>query len=402
VNRPLSILFLTEDPAPSDAVRACLAHEPGVRVLIAPTLTAALDMARFARPELIVLDGSPSVGEALKGCRRLRAEAEVALSSIVMVAAPDADELRQQALEAGCDGFLNEPLQETDALALLHAQLRLRRAYDQLRVNGVEVDRLRKAANRSLDQIVGLLACVVELGRPGAGERSKRVGRLARHLAARFGVPEVRLWDLEIAAQVHEIGWLVSEHVGGDAGERSVLPPWQRAVSTAALLSQVEGLEETASLMRSLYENWDGTGAPDHLQMGQIPLRCRILRVVVDFMAELERTPNESEEEILSRLSGHGGTLYDPMVLVHLGAMQSDPSAPDWRVDRVVLPIHELAVGMVLAEDLCTESGLKLLARGSRLTASALNTILRRHLAEPILQGATVLRRGPKPGRGAA
>jgi response regulator RpfG family c-di-GMP phosphodiesterase len=402
MNRPLTILFVTDDPSHSDAARTRLAREPGVRVLIAPTLASALDMARFARPELIVLGGPRPDPAALEGCRRLRAESEMALSTMVLIAPPDAAELREQALDAGFDGFLNHPLQETDALALVHAQLRLRRAHDQLRVDCAEFDHLRKAASRNLEQIVGLLACVVEMGRPGAGERSKRIGRLARHLAARFGVPEVRLWDLEIAAQVHEIGWLVADCGGADEGDRSVLPPWQRAVSTAALLDQVEGLKETATLVHSLYENWDGTGAPDRLQMGQIPLRCRILRVVIDFMSEMERAPGESEEDVLARLAGHSGTLYDPMVLVHFSALHADPSAPDWRVDRVVLPVHDLAVGMILAEDLCTESGLKLLARGTRLTPAALNTILRRHLAEPILHGATVLRRGRAPGRGAA
>ena len=392
MSRPIAILFVVEDPAHTDEARIQLAREPGVRVLIAPSIASGLEMARFARPELIVLGGPQVDTEVFESCRLLRAEPSLAFSTVLLVTPPEAAELRRAALHEGFDGFLNHPVHATEMLALLHMQLRLRRAYDQLRTDSVELERLQKAASKNLDQIVGLLSCVVDMGRPGASGRGKRIGQLARQLALRFGVPAMRLWDLEIAAQVHEIGWLVGGGAGADASERALLPPWQRAVSTVALLNKVEGLQEAASLVRGLYENWDGTGFPDHLQQGQIPLRCRILRVVIDFMGEIERPGGGDEEDVLVRLAGHGGTLYDPMVIVHFRALHSDPSAPVWRVDRVVLPINELRVGMVLAEDLCTESGLKLLARGTRLSPAALNTILRRHLAEPLLQGASVLR----------
>jgi response regulator RpfG family c-di-GMP phosphodiesterase len=392
MSRPITILFVGEDPAPTDAVRVQLAREPGVRVLLAPTISSGIEMARFTRPELILLGGPQVDAGVFEPCRLLRAEPSLSFSTVLLITPPDAEELRRAALREGFDGFLNDPVQATELQLLLHMQLRLRRAYDRLRTDGMELERLQKAAGKNLEQIVGLLACVVDMGRPGASGRGKRVGQLAHQLALRFGVPAMRLCDLQIAAQVHEIGWLVAGGAGADAAERALLPPWQRAVSTVALLNRVEGLAEAASLVRGLYENWDGTGFPDHLQQGQIPLRCRILRVVIDFMDEAERLGDGSEEEVLLQLAGHAGTLYDPMVIVHFRAMHADPTAPALRVDRVVLPISELRVGMILAEDLCTESGLKLLAQGTRLSPAALNTILRRHLAEPLLQGAAVLR----------
>jgi hypothetical protein len=47
---------------------------------------------------------------------------------------------------------------------------------------------------------------------------------------------------------------------------------------------------------------------------------------------------------------------------------------------------------MVLAEDLYTDAGLKLLSRGTELTPATLEIIQRRHRAEPILNGAAVRR----------
>jgi hypothetical protein len=47
---------------------------------------------------------------------------------------------------------------------------------------------------------------------------------------------------------------------------------------------------------------------------------------------------------------------------------------------------------MVLAEDLCTSSGIKLLAKGSTITDATLGVILRRHSSDPILYGAWITR----------
>jgi hypothetical protein len=56
------------------------------------------------------------------------------------------------------------------------------------------------------------------------------------------------------------------------------------------------------------------------------------------------------------------------------------------------MAIDKLRVGMVLAEDLYTDSGVKLLTRGTAITPTALDTIRRRHRMEPILRGAVVQR----------
>jgi response regulator RpfG family c-di-GMP phosphodiesterase len=388
VNAGAAILFVTDDPSGTEEVRAALAGEPGLRVLVASGAHEALETARLARPDVVVLGGPEMDPADFELGRRLRTEPTLAYSTLALVAPSGADELRAAALHDGFDAFLNHPLAATDVLALLHLQLRLRRAHDQLRLDSVEMDRLQSACSRNLEETVALLAGLVDMARPGARDRSLQVGELARRLATRFGVPQIRVWDMAVAAQLHEIGWLVTVGFGS-----SPVAPWQSAVAAAALLGRVEGLQEAASLLRGLYENWDGTGFPEHQMQGQVPLRCRILRVVIDYQGALEETEATDSERALARLAEHEGTLYDPMVLVHLRAMLADRPAGDFRPDRLVMAVHDLRVGMVLAEDLCTESGLKLLAAGSRITPSTLQTIQRRHMIEPLMQGAVVRRR---------
>ena len=173
---------------------------------------------------------------------------------------------------------------------------------------------------------------------------------------------------------------------------REAVDRWQYILATRAIFSKVEGLQAAAELVSTMYENWDGTGHPDHFQRGQIPLRARILRVLVDLFTELESPDKPDRNAVLEDLQNHVGTRYDPMVLVHLRTVLRGADDDSVQGKRALVPIPELQVGMVLADDLFTDSGLKLLARETRITQSTLELIMRRHQTEPIVSGATVLR----------
>ena len=244
-------------------------------------------------------------------------------------------------------------------------------------------------------QAVELLARLLELGRPGSTDRGRRLAASALQLASRFEVPHVFLHDLELAARLHEIGMLVEW-----PGRRDILASdpdvWRYTVASASILREMQALVETASLIHALRENWDGSGAPGHLQRGQIPFRSRLLRVLIDFYDQLNRAALAGQPMDAStaaeRLATHATTWYDPVVVSQLQAMVGGSPELAEPATKVVLPVSELHEGMVLAEDLCTSGGIKLLARGTTVTSRALETILKRHEIDPILAGAWVER----------
>ena len=163
-----------------------------------------------------------------------------------------------------------------------------------------------------------------------------------------------------------------------------------------AVLDHVEELRSAALLIEAVRENWDGSGFPGRLQQGQIPFRSRILHVLIDFYAELDRGGIEgrpiSAADAVTRLAAHTGTWYDPVVISQLEASVSGGTDIDDAPPRLALPVNELVTGMVLAEDLCTSSGMKLLARGHTITRGCLEVILQRHQFDPIIAGAWVQR----------
>jgi hypothetical protein len=216
---------------------------------------------------------------------------------------------------------------------------------------------------------------------------------VALRLAERLDIPVGLRGDLELAARLHELGRMVARDgerkygVGGPPCE-----PWQHALLACSVLKQVDAFTGAAEVIGGIHENWDGTGFPEHRLQGQIPLRCRILRVLIDFFAALDGPGQPTPAAVLAVLTEHAGTRYDPMVVVHFQAMLGEGPSGDMRGPRLVVPVTELRVGMVLASDLYTDSGIKLLAQNTRLTPAALETILRRHRQEPIRQGVAVLR----------
>ncbi len=387
---PATVLLIDGDPREVETFRATLREETDVRLLVAENGKDGYAAARQERPDLIVAAEPMAGGGVLEFCRTVQADADLALGMLVIITHPGSTELKLSGLRLGIDEYLARPVEPAEIRVKLHGMLRLKRVQDQLRADKRELEQLHHVVSRSFDQLLNLLVRLLDLSLPGTAERGKKIALLAQKIAARFGVPQNFLRDLDVAARLHEIGKLVRLEPG-TAGA-SPAEDWHYTQSTKAVMKQVDGLAEAGELVGSLYENWDGTGHPDHLQQGQIPLRCRILRVLIDFFQAVEGPGRPSLEAVLAELAEHAHTRYDPLVVVHLKAILLGGPAADLAASRVTLPITALRPGMVLAEDLYTESGLKLLARDTVISASTLAAILRRHRLEPLLQGAVVHR----------
>lgn len=102
-------------------------------VLEAADGTQALELARKARPQLILLDvGLPGIS-GLEVCRQLRSEAVTRHIPIILISASSRRESRLEALAAGADEFLSKPLNETVLMARIRSLLRINQAEEELR-----------------------------------------------------------------------------------------------------------------------------------------------------------------------------------------------------------------------------------------------------------------------------
>jgi len=117
----------------------------------------------------------------------------------------------------------------------------------------------------------------------------------------------------------------------------------------------------------------------------EIPLASRILRIM-NGVEETRAEGKESPGEILEVLRHGRGTLFDPHILVVAEEYLKVSGDPSWAQGKRQVSVSQLEEGMVIAADLQTSSGIKLLPTESTLTRSMIERIQARHKVDPIMQ----------------
>ncbi len=386
-----TVLLVEDDPTTLAHFRRVLEHEPALRVTTATNGREGMALARELTPDLIISDYQMPEMNGFEFCRAVKADPALAGCLFVVLSGFTDTSLKVRGLNLGVDDYLTKPIDIPELLARVRASLRLKRLQDELRGDRDEIHQLHEELERSFDQLLHLLIQLEDQGLPGAAERGVRLADLALKLAERFDIPQELRADMVIAAKLHEIGHVVdaAHHTAGTPDQ----PGWHHAVVSAALMEQVERLKGAAELIRWTSENWDGTGQPDHLVSGQIPLRSRLLRVAGDFLELVSARPDRpalTPQRAIDQLTLRSATWYDPLALVHLSSVVLDRPREEWESTRFAVAVDQLQIGMVLAADVSTSGGVKLLARGATITESVLQVIQRRHAADPIIDAVWI------------
>ncbi len=182
--------------------------------------------------------------------------------------------------------------------------------------------------------ISGLICCLsstLEAKDPHMRGHSERVARIARRLGEQMGLPAAFVRDLYLAGLVHDIG-KVGIHEGV-LQKRTPLTDAEREHLRQhpgigdRILAPIKPLQSLRPAVRGHHERYDGTGYPDGLCGEAIPLAARILAVAdaVDAMlAERPYRPALPAEKVRQILSAGAGKQWDPLVIEHLLACQTE------------------------------------------------------------------------------
>jgi CheY-like chemotaxis protein len=154
----LKILAIDDKPDNLTVLKAVLADAlPGARVFTALSGEKGIELAQQENPDVILLDIIMPGLDGFETCRRLKAEERTRTIPVVFLTAiKTSQENRIKALEAGGEGFLPKPLEETELIAQVKAMAKLKAAAaSQAEVKAYEALKDSEAKYRGLIERTG-------------------------------------------------------------------------------------------------------------------------------------------------------------------------------------------------------------------------------------------------------
>lgn len=180
----------------------------------------------------------------------------------------------------------------------------------------------RDGSQRMYEQTVEALVAAAGERDKNAEGHSQRVRRYCVAIAGVVGLSEQEMTDLRHAASLHDIGKIaISRKILNKLGKltEAEFEIMKRHSSIAIrILEKVDGLQDSAYLVRHHHERFDGKGYPDGLAGHNIPLGSRIIAVAEAFDILTSDVPWRDaldQESALAEIEACSGTQFDPVIV---------------------------------------------------------------------------------------
>jgi putative two-component system response regulator len=274
-----SILVADDDETSARFLKRLLTRE-GHNVSVVSSADAVVDACSTTAPDLVLLDLLAPRGHGFDVCRRLKEQSATRFTPIVIVTAQADRGDRLKGIEAGCDDFLTKPFDTMELHARIQSLVRLKRYTDEL---------------ESAESVILGLGATIEARDPSTNGHCQRLAHYATKLGASLGLDDDDLGALERGGFLHDIGKIaVPDSVLLKDGK---LDPQESRVMRKhplvgdSLCAGLRSLNKVRPIVRHHHERLDGTGYPDGLRNGEVPLLAQIIGIVDVFDALTTERP---------------------------------------------------------------------------------------------------------------
>jgi CheY-like chemotaxis protein len=311
----------------------------------------ALAAAASKPPDLILLDVSMPEMSGIEMCERLKADKELSTIPVLFISAMNQIYDKVEGFRAGGVDYISKPFQFEEVSARIETHLKLRKA--------------RRAEQELLEQTLnGAIRMLSELvlnASPELAARSQAIRDCAAFITRQMSIADP--WQYDLAAIFCLTGCLTlpDEAFRKGYGRATSVSAEEEAMfqahpeTAARLLANIPRLSPVAEMVRMQLRPDADANASDEVGFG-----ARLLFLVVELDRRMYR--GISFTTALEQLKeGPGG--FDPAMLRAVEAYR--PAAPGFH--SRTLPIRQLFAGMILEEDVASESGVMILRKGTVL-----------------------------------
>lgn len=395
-NKPAKILVVEDDPTTLKIITKILSNQPGFEVIGATNGKEGLLLAKDTNPDIIISDYSMPVMDGFELCAAVKSDKDLESTIFILLTAISETDKKVQGFDIGVDDYLVKPYNPSELISKIKAFLKIKFLQDELKAEKANLATLNELLERSMFDLANLLLNLLELHIPEATKRGKRAGEIARWIAEKLELDPQSIKDIEYAALLHEIGKLsipkdVLMKKSKDLTDKEREMIKQHPVLGQLVLSSAPKMRFPAMIIRHQLENYDGTGFPDRLVEAEIPIGSRILRVIVDFEDLIEEFGG-SVQKTLEFMEKGIRSKYQPQIYQLLTEYTSEIPEKLMVDDKIKITIFDLKEGMVLAHDLYTSAGIKLLPKGANIKEYMIEKIISHNSRDPIVGGVYVLK----------
>ena len=266
--RPPRILVVDDQPSIAGLMSQLLTMR-GYDVITASSAEQAEAEVRKQLPDLILSDVMMPGKSGYEFCQGLKGNPDTRLIPFVLITGLSDSTDKVRGIEAGADDFLNKPVLAEELIARVKSLLRLKEFTDEL---------------ETADAVLCTLGLIVEGRDPYTEGHCERLSARAADLGRYLGMDEDSILALKRGGYLHDLGKIAVPDDILKKGSDLTPAEWAimklHPVTGENICKPLHSLRLVLPIIRHHHEHSDGSGYPDGLTGGQIPVLPRILQVV--------------------------------------------------------------------------------------------------------------------------
>ncbi|HEX7831757.1 MAG TPA: HD domain-containing phosphohydrolase, partial [Thermoanaerobaculia bacterium] len=267
-DRRARLLCVDDNRMNRELVAATLA-DANMDVVTAENGREALELLEREAIDAVLLDLVMPVQDGTSTLKLLRSDSRWEFLPVIVLTSHRNSGMRQEAIVAGADDFINYPLNRLELVTRIHSLLRIKEYHSDL---------------EQTQNVICALALALEAKDRYTRGHSQRVGDLARTFALHLGLHNELAERIRIAGLLHDIGKIaVPEALLNKQGPLT-REEFMRVIDHPAIgeemVRPLTTLTSVLGLIRHHHERYDGRGYPDGLRGDAIPYEVRLLSIV--------------------------------------------------------------------------------------------------------------------------
>ena len=267
-------VLIVDDMAANARLLAALLEQDGHTLRTAVDGAEALRLVRAEPPDLILMDVMMPIMDGYQACRALKQDLFTRVIPIVLLTSLDDNPSRLRGIEAGADDFVSKPFNGPELRARVRSLLRIKSYTDDL-------DRA--------DAVIVSLALTIEARDISTDGHCQRLARYACALGRALGFDESDVQALGRGGFLHDIGKVgIPDAVllkPGPLSHAEYELIKQHTVIGDQLCGELRSLQNVRPIVRHHHERLDGSGYPDGLRNGAVPVLAQVMGIVDAFDA---------------------------------------------------------------------------------------------------------------------